>query len=171
MSKYYDLQNKSKFELCLEEYAKRNLDNCSLPWEPDGKGQAPCGKKRFTEVVNEYGSEMTQMADIRKVTGCVANCRTVNYSARMMYQKPTIRGLANATFTFMLAMPQTSTVEEREVLTYDRTAFIADVGGVLGLLLGLSVMDLARLIDRAAVRVGRILKKNTKEENLIDVQH
>ena len=48
----------------------------------------------------------------------------------------------------VLFLPESSFVVEREVLRYDWSDLVADVGGFLGLLLGFSLLDGVRAAER-----------------------
>jgi hypothetical protein len=54
-----------------------------------------------------------------------------------------IYGSANSTSTYIvLTMTQRETLTETQKFTYDTNNFVADFGGFLGLLLGLSFLDM-----------------------------
>lgn len=154
--------NTERLQLCLQEYAQRIM-NCSLPW----MAAANANNRRLcdtTEDLRVYGrilarvaSPSSQLRDILRETPCQINCRTVEYTARRISLQ--WNATSDSQYQYSLAMPQTSTVEESEVVTYDMNNFIADVGGLLGLLLGVSIMDLAALVEGVAERIKRWKKK------------
>ncbi|TRY78661.1 hypothetical protein TCAL_14410 [Tigriopus californicus] len=85
---------------------------------------------------------------IVKTTGCVPNCFYRKYEANMASVSipPVIDPLVNGSHLLVLQMPQGIVTFQTEKYFYDASSFVADVGGFLGLLLGLSVMDIVEMV-------------------------
>lgn len=151
--------NNERPQICLQEFIQKTM-NCTLPWikntneENMRQCDTPEDLSTYGHLVTRFASTTSQLGDIISETTCQMNCRTVEYSAKRISLMTNVTSHSRNYF-FSLAMPQTSTVEEKEVLTYDGNNFIADVGGLLGLLLGVSVMDLAVVLERMSAKAKR----------------
>ena len=110
--------------------------------------------ERYREVTGPiYGLDST-LSSVIGVTGCRINCRRTEYTTSLLWTA----GLdeldksggyrTNSNFVGMISMDQMTTMKEEEVYTYDANNFIADAGGFMGLLLGLSFADLIPLVLR-----------------------
>ena len=75
----------------------------------------------------------TKLTDI---TGCAVPCYYTEYR---LVGKPTIVDLEH--FGFQLSFAQSDAIEEKEALIYELVSFISEVGGALGLFLGLSFLN------------------------------
>ncbi|KAH8392305.1 hypothetical protein KR215_005485 [Drosophila sulfurigaster] len=137
--------------------------NCSGPWMHDIE-QEPC---------NNSDSMRTLISDYRAVyegdddynCNCLQPCESRIYTtyiqSRKTFDQPEPRTLIYIYYTTKLI----SMIEERP--SYDTTQFIADVGGSLGFLLGLSVLGLIGILEHLMLFfcgdcIKRLQQKNEK---------
>lgn len=114
----------------------------------------------WTKLWNILYKDVTHN-DIVKATGCVPSCRLRKYEAKVTSTKipPLGDAISNKTHNLYIQMPQPMVTFQSEKYFYDSSSFIADVGGFLGLLLGLSVMDIAEIVINLVKRVMGIQPK------------
>lgn len=179
-----DEENTSSFENCVDDFVSRAMD-CRLPWINDSGYDGyyftsetfflneiyilnPLGPARQCDTIEDahrlremdkvIHDETTNHKDIMGLTGCLPNCRTVELTSHLISATSTsiIEPVANDTVEVAFGMSQFSTLEQKEVFTYDFWTFVADVGGYLGLLLGLSILDVYTMssewVTKAAAR-------------------
>ena len=110
---------------------------------------------RFINLTERIYDMKTSLVTITEITGCVPNCRIVQYSTQEMGKFP-YNGNVSA-YSAGLVFSQQYVEEVKEIETYDLNNFVADTGGFLGLLLGFSAADLVRIAARLKARAkGRI---------------
>lgn len=145
-----------------------NSNTVSLAISANGN-KRPCDRledaDRFAAVTEKFRRHDVTKDEITAITGCKTSCSRVEYTLRKSFDNidaGMVRGGKGFGFTgheedmfgVTFAIAQTDTLEEREVLTYDGSSFVADVGGYLGLLLGMSMLD---IYDRAAAAAARLI--------------
>ncbi|XP_059095772.1 uncharacterized protein LOC131890449 [Tigriopus californicus] len=142
----------AKMFQCTQDYLVRNMP-CHLPWLPKNEDsqKRPCNETHdwivWKEVWEHLYKDVTY-EKIVKTTGCVPNCFYRKYEANMASVSipPVIDPLVNGSHLLVLQMPQGIVTFQTEKYFYDASSFVADVGGFLGLLLGLSVMDIVEMV-------------------------
>lgn len=93
----------------------------------------------------------------RDITGCQRNCHVRQYTLREIYRGNFGTTGRNLTSTFLLSLSisDQKTITESEVYTYGFTNLVADFGGFLGLLLGLSLIDICEYFELGARNLAR----------------
>ncbi|XP_059096329.1 uncharacterized protein LOC131890900 [Tigriopus californicus] len=157
-----DERGQAKTFQCTQKYIASNMP-CHLPWLPKNEAspKRPCNETKdwtsLTVMWMDLYKNVTYDKFVR-TTGCVPNCRIRKYDAKITSSNipPLFDSLPfNHSHTLFIQMRQSMITVQSEKFFYDSSSFIADVGGFLGLLLGLSVMDIAEiLIDVAQKVVG-----------------
>ena len=93
-------------------------------------------------------------ADVVKMTGCAVPC---TYSEYRLTGKPIL--VDSSQFGLQLGFASLEAVEEREGLVYEIISFISEVGGALGLFLGLSFLDSWTIMEFVFSAFFRNIKK------------
>ena len=129
---------------CIAKYIEENL-GCSMDIQGGGSTKmAPCTSwsevnalRNITALLNESNANA-----IYELTGCLASCRRSEYTKidgrvtnEICYDVP-----KDLHLQFLITTG--SYKEEEQYIIYDFVSFIADVGGLMGLLLGCSVFSL-----------------------------
>lgn len=151
--------NDENVHLCLRNYTLQEV-GCAPPWETEAlKTMRLCDTredyKRFTKITRVFGSNEALLDNVVKMTGCQVNCRTTKYKATRLWNMQQNyfnyhKWSCKAKYIFSLALTEQETEVQAEVVTYDENNFIADTGGFLGLLLGISAMDIANIFEKLA---------------------
>ena len=81
----------------------------------------------------------SQTRSILSKTGCARNCAFSQYTATIFYNDYARERNNSILYVTFDSRP---TAEETEVVSYDVLKCVADIGGYLGLLLGVSAMSL-----------------------------
>lgn len=80
------------------------------------------------------------------VCECPRPCNSVLYSAFVMSRKAFIQPVPRSQVYLYYTSKMVSVIEER--IGYDLSQFVADMGGSLGFLLGLSVIGLIKVFEK-----------------------
>ncbi|XP_034474031.1 acid-sensing ion channel 4-A isoform X1 [Drosophila innubila] len=149
--------------------------NCSGPWMHDIE-QEPCNDNAsMRNLIEDYHAVYDGDDDFN--CNCLQPCESRIYTtyiqSRKTFAQPEPRTLIFIYYTTKLISQM---IEERP--SYDTTQFIADVGGSLGFLLGLSVLGLIGILEHLTLFfcgdcIKRLQKKNEKRarsESPEDVQ-
>lgn len=97
---------------------------------------------------------------------CLNPCNNTIYNHQIEYRRDAdiIQGSSS---TIMLYFPSNLVTELTEVISYDWNIFLADVGGSVGFLLGLSVIGFVTVIEEVVKLIFRI---GAKKEKLPELQ-
>ncbi|XP_036329166.1 uncharacterized protein LOC118741336 [Rhagoletis pomonella] len=147
-------------ELCVFEELAATA-NCTGPWMRDIP-QNPCNSsKTMRNLVKEYGIYYASDDDVE--CNCIQRCDTRIYSTYVQNRKTMSLGASYTQIWIYYTTKLVSMIEESP--SYDATQFIADIGGSLGFLLGLSVLGLIGILEHMALFFcGGIIKKQLKHE-------
>lgn len=109
-------------------------------------------------------SENVTLNEVAVLTGCIPNCRYKKYDVEVVERNAQriIWSPSNFTHTFLFQMKQAMVEVHEEKYFYDTNSFVGDVGGFLGLLLGLSVIDLVDSILLLIYKIASKFKTHTK---------
>ncbi|XP_030383578.1 degenerin del-1 [Scaptodrosophila lebanonensis] len=147
-------------ELCIwHDLAEET--NCSGPWMQEILHE-PCNDTNsMRNLISSYKNVYDAEDDFN--TDCLQPCESRIYSTyiqnRKAFIQPEPRTLVYIYYTTKLI----SMFEERP--SYDTTQFIADVGGSLGFLLGLSVLGLIGILEHMTLFFcGGFIKRLQKQE-------
>uniref|UniRef100_A0A1A9X0Q2 Uncharacterized protein n=1 Tax=Glossina brevipalpis TaxID=37001 RepID=A0A1A9X0Q2_9MUSC len=129
-------------EICLwKDLAEKA--NCSGPWMYDIPHQ-PCSScLSMTRLIREYGRAYD--SEENNACHCVQPCQTRLFSAYIQSRRNFRQPDPNTQVWIYYTTKLISMMEESP--NYDSTQFIADVGGSLGFLLGLSVLGLIGILE------------------------
>ncbi|XP_039951083.1 acid-sensing ion channel 4-A isoform X2 [Bactrocera neohumeralis] len=147
-------------ELCVfDDLATKT--NCTGPWMT-GILQQPCdNSKSMRALIKDYGIYYESDDDIE--CDCKRPCNARIYSTFIQSRKQLNSGQQYTQVWIYYSTKLVSMVEER--LSYDTTQFIADIGGSLGFLLGLSVLGLIGILEHLTLFFcGGLIKKQLKHE-------
>ena len=89
---------------------------------------------------------------IQEVTGCVPSCHKEEYQVFPMGEMETTKDFrentSSNTLNLLMVIPSAQHYEIKEYTIYTWSSLVADVGGVLGLLLGQSILGLFFALSR-----------------------
>ncbi|XP_020714287.1 uncharacterized protein LOC101456160 [Ceratitis capitata] len=147
-------------ELCVfQDLATES--NCTGPWM-NGVAQNPCNNsKSMRNLIKNYGVYYDSEEDIE--CDCKRPCDARIYSTFIQSRKTLHSGQRYTQIWVYYSTKLVTMIEER--LSYDTTQFIADIGGSLGFLLGLSVLGLIGILEHLTLFFcGGLIKKQLKHE-------
>ena len=125
---------------CIQHYIESEI-GCQLPWN-DGETQLPrCIEKEQYQSFLDTSERISSLSgfSIAKKTGCLPSCKIYEYT--MKDQDPIRLGYGQAaTFYGYFYFPGGQYWEKVYHYNYDFTSYIADVGGLIGLFLGFSML-------------------------------
>ncbi|XP_053691765.1 uncharacterized protein LOC128740255 [Sabethes cyaneus] len=129
-------------ELCHWHHVV-NTVGCTAPWMPDIDGEQ-CHTAQDTQQLIKYYKLMEDMDST--VCGCFQPCSSSIFTTYVMNRKRFNISIPAGQLWMYYTSKMVSIVEEFH--SYDLTQFIADLGGSLGFLLGLSVLGLIGLLEK-----------------------
>ncbi|XP_061386620.1 uncharacterized protein LOC133322631 [Musca vetustissima] len=138
--------------------------NCSGPWLKNDHKMEPCNSyKSIMKLIGEYGR--VYESDDDPECDCEQPCESRIFSTYIQNRKNFTKNIEPSSQIYIYYTTKLiSMMEERP--SYDTTQFIADVGGSLGFLLGLSVLGLIGILEQIALLLcgGVIRKMQSKHE-------
>lgn len=138
------------FETCIRDSVEEKI-NCTIPDMMSGVPVAPVGRgdKPLCSTSEEYGNysqiyqsmELTSEGDIFKDYGCLPKCQRNKYDTRFLSEitDPEEEGTGDR-LTLFLFYPSGRYEKVKQQYIYVKDDFVADVGGYLGLCLGMSIL-------------------------------
>ncbi|XP_065356122.1 uncharacterized protein ppk17 [Calliphora vicina] len=142
-------------EVCIWHELGRKT-NCSGPWMHDAHVPYCSTYKSMMKLIGEYGKVYDSDDDAD--CDCVQPCESRIFSAYIQNRKTFNYAEPNTQVYIYYTTKLISMIEERP--SYDTTQFIADVGGSLGFLLGLSVLGLIGILEHITLLLcGGVIKK------------
>ena len=156
--------NDSEITKCTNGILEDQL-KCNLPWLNDSKYKTNCKTSEdFNNFVNvSKAIGLRELNDELENKGClIPNCKSWQWKRILINDLSSI--YVNKTYVrfFLPSVPKV-TVQE-EIRIYDLNNFIADVGGYLGLMLGMSILSffdqLICLLKMLKDTISNILIKN-----------
>ncbi|CAD7085902.1 unnamed protein product [Hermetia illucens] len=147
-------------ELCLW----RELTNhyqCTGPWMPDIDMPTCSTYETMSKLITDYSNMFDNQAE--PLCSCPDPCQSTIYSAFVMNRKDLVGQLKPYTQIWLYYTSRLVTIiEERP--GYDLSQFVADIGGSIGFLLGLSVLGFIEILEKiAAILLLSIVKKRKGE--------
>ncbi|EDW04016.1 acid-sensing ion channel 4-A [Drosophila grimshawi] len=152
-------------EICIWQDLADEV-NCSGPWMPDIDHEPCNNNESMRDLVLSYKLVYDSVDDYE--CDCLQPCESRIYTtyiqSRKEFLQPEPRTLLYIYYTTKLI----SMIEERP--SYDTTQFIADVGGSLGFLLGLSVLGIIGILEHLTLFfcgdcIRRLQLKNEKHNS------
>ena len=125
---------------CIQHYIENRM-GCQLPWYASETTLPKC------TTPDQYGSFLKSYAEIAKLsgfsiskkTGCLPSCKLNEFTATIKDDVSKMDGGAELTGLFYY--PGGQYIQKKYSYTYDFTSYIADVGGLVGLFLGYSMLS------------------------------
>ena len=139
-------------ERCYKDFMTSQL-GCSLPWSPveakEHKSRV-CSTMGDFELFRNISNTLFSLdvPRLQQLTGCLPPCTYFQYNIKdfteRFYTFNTRKSIASSMETivaWVVFVRESSYLVEKEVLMHDMGNLIADIGGYLGLLLGVSILD------------------------------
>ncbi|XP_055547330.1 uncharacterized protein LOC129731383 [Wyeomyia smithii] len=148
-------------ELCHWRHVVEAV-GCTGPWMPDIEAEQ-CHTANDTQQLIKHYKAMEDMDST--VCGCFQPCSSTIFTTYVMNRKSINITLPAGQFWLYYTSKMVSIVEEFH--SYDLTQFVADLGGSLGFLLGLSVLGLIGLLEKIVQLVfirSLIAEKRNKQK-------
>ncbi|XP_055919178.1 degenerin unc-8 [Eupeodes corollae] len=145
-----------------------NLAGCTGPWMPSVQKESchnyDSMKNLTVSYQNKYNNEDNPNCE------CVEPCHSKIFSTYIQNRKPFIQPKPTTQIWIYYTSKLITMIEDRP--SYDTTQFIADMGGTLGFLLGLSVLGLIGILEHITLLIfGGIIKKiQLKEEKRLHAE-
>ena len=125
---------------CIQHYIENEI-GCQLPWNK-GKTQLPrCIEKEQYQSFLDTSERISRLSgfSIANKTGCLPSCKIHEYTMAVQDFFP-VEFSGAATFDGYFFFPGGQYWEKVYHYNYDFTSYIADVGGLVGLFLGFSML-------------------------------
>ena len=130
-------------EECIDQYYQTE-SNCTI----SGSTVLHCISEnnlgKYVQLVNKTWN--LKERDFTRSTNCQVPCTTEYYEVALIREKAVKIEKDYGTLEFQLMITTEKIINSNELLLYDNNNLIADVGGYLGLLLGVSVFSLYQKI-------------------------
>uniref|UniRef100_A0A1I8NLL2 Uncharacterized protein n=1 Tax=Stomoxys calcitrans TaxID=35570 RepID=A0A1I8NLL2_STOCA len=143
--------------------------NCSGPWMHNVSIESCSSYKAVMTLIGEY--ERVYASDDEPECDCLQPCESRLFSTYIQNRKEFTKNMGEPTTQIYIyyTTKLISMMEERP--NYDTTQFIADVGGSLGFLLGLSVLGLIGILEHLTLFLcGGVIKKiQSKHEKRLKI--
>ncbi|XP_066140660.1 acid-sensing ion channel 4-A isoform X1 [Euwallacea fornicatus] len=161
---------------CMEEcffYRVTNTTNCTLPWLwliPDDF-LPQCNDVDSVTLLTNLFLEHNRNSLIKNCS-CPMSCHVSIYTPTIVRRKAVQDTKEPHSFIALYYTNNLVTLM-REVMGYNFTAFISDIGGSLGFLLGLSVVGLIKVLEKivcSCIKTYYNKKKKPEEEHYSDTQ-
>ncbi len=143
------------FHTCIDRFMSDEM-KCRMPWRSEFDDLPSCNQKGTLMKFWNMSTELYEMSlkEINEKTGCSPPCnyRAYDVVTRADFCKHELAPGENADLRWMASFFYLgqSTPIERQVKSYTGSNFVADVGGYLGLLLGVSLYSgYAALVEKA----------------------
>lgn len=140
--------NNQLYKACIDQYIQSKM-RCSLPWVmPSRRRTEQKPSCISSEDAQHFMNVSTatlgglSLRRIKAITGCINNCDYYEYSTKLRVKKRQITGSGRQMVFIAFSLTKQEFKVETEVYTYDGNSFIADVGGFLGLLLGMGILNI-----------------------------
>ena len=151
--------SKPKTSACIAQFLEEQI-GCSLNIHGSISINNPLGTCNSTSQLNHLGNITRKLQDvdantIYKNTGCLASCERNEYGAieATPIQSQACGWYGQACdFSLRFKILDVSYKEEEQYYIYDYNSFLADVGGLLGLLLGWSIFGLVDMLENLLKR-------------------
>ncbi|XP_046619269.1 acid-sensing ion channel 2 [Neodiprion virginianus] len=145
---------------CVERcrWEQMTVDGCGAPWLP-GLDLPDCQEYNHTSnlIINYLRYDECHSP----CCGCAASCRMVRYEALPITRTPFPATMSQIYVFFNSRL--VTLMEERPA--YDWSSFLAEMGGSLGFLLGLSVLGLISITEKGVeVVTARLASKKNKDD-------
>ena len=130
---------------CIQNYIENKMV-CQLPWNTKDTTLPKCIKReQYKRFLDEY-DEIASLSgfSIAQQTGCLPSCKINEFSLNVMSQMtlPEESGYAQGSaYIGMFYYPSGRYMQKSYYYMYDFTSYIADVGGLVGLFLGYSMLS------------------------------
>ena len=124
---------------CIQHYIEKEI-GCRLPWN-NGKTQLPrCIEKEQYQSFLDTSDKISRLSgfSIAKKTGCLPSCKIYEYTMEILDLINLRNGIA--IFEGYFYFPGGQYWQKVYHYNYDFTSYIADVGGLVGLFLGFSML-------------------------------
>lgn len=117
----------------------------------------PCNTSDDFKAYNDLISslESNKLAVTKERTGCLNKCNYTRFRVTPYTESVDPYAVKENVTHAIFGLPDPYVRVESEQPNYDANSFIGDVGGFLGLLLGLSILDIYELCKSAGTRIFR----------------
>ena len=125
---------------CIQHYIEDKI-KCQLPWH---RAKTTLPKCTETEQYQDFLTSYEEIADlsgfsIARKTGCLPSCKINEFSVTIKDRTVTLE--VWPMFSGYFFYPGGRFIQRVYVYAYDLTSYIADVGGLVGLFLGYSILS------------------------------
>ena len=138
-----------EMDTCIQHHIEKEI-GCLLPWHEEKTNLAKCTMtSQYAAFITAYDKIASlSSSSIARITGCLPSCKRNEFRVNIInrIEKPTENGSEGYIGYFYY--PGGRYVEKVYYYTYDFGAYIADVGGLIGLFLGHSLLSLYDLLKQ-----------------------
>ena len=129
---------KQNMENCIQHHLEDTI-GCQLPWNTDNTTLPKCIETIQYQTFLHLYDEIASLSgfSIAKRTGCLPSCKINEFT---MTVQNTITMPKRSTYTGYFFYPGGRYLKKVYHYNYDFTSYVADVGGLVGLFLGFSML-------------------------------
>ncbi|CAG9773968.1 unnamed protein product [Ceutorhynchus assimilis] len=155
---------------CLEQclhYQIANRTNCTLPWlwllPSDWLPQ--CNTSEQLSMMTSFFLNHNRRLLVANCS-CPKSCRVILYTPTIVRRKDLHQVDNDEPYSFIaMYYPNNLVTQMRENLAYNINAFVSDIGGSLGFLLGLSVIGLIQVLEKIVCKLIKTCYRKKKPED------
>ncbi|KAL7043303.1 hypothetical protein ACKWTF_001443 [Chironomus riparius] len=152
--------------VCIENCIWRHIEekvNCSGPWMKHAEFPYCDNYESIKNLINEYETMINSYGN-EDSCECLKPCDTSIYSSFVMNRK-SLEGLGSSQIYVYYTSKMVTKLSEKS--GYDSTQFLADMGGSLGFLLGLSVIGFIIILEKflGYMFLDKMVEKYLKKKN------
>ncbi|XP_044252939.1 uncharacterized protein LOC123003935 [Tribolium madens] len=146
---------------CVHNFAAKKV-GCKVPWLRDLDQDYPLCSDYIS--INNITNAMTEKFSSQALSecDCQGRCNNTLYKYQIEHRRD-VDVIQGSSSTIAIYFASNLVTELNDVISYDWNVFLADIGGSLGFLLGLSVIGFVNVIEEVVKLIFRVSGKEKTE--------
>ena len=134
---------------CIQHHIE-SVTGCKLPWHVEKTALPTCIlSDQYTEFIRLYDKIAgLSSSSVANETGCLPSCKRNEYSVHIIDRTSMPDEFNSSTYYGFFFYPSGRYIKKDYYYTYDFDSYIADVGGLVGLFLGQSLLSFYDILNQ-----------------------